>query len=108
MSLADRLRAARTAAGLTQADVARNFKITPSAVAQWEMGRTGPDRARLTDLAALLGVTAGYMLGAADAPTAETQAGAHTIQRDWLILGIPQAWHAGYPLKPSAMHLQNV
>lgn len=39
-TLTDRIRAAREKAGLTQTDVAKALRISPSAVNQWEQGST--------------------------------------------------------------------
>jgi len=66
MSMADRIRHARESAGLSQADVARHFNLSRGAVAQWEMGKTGPDRNRVPELASLLGVSVGYLLEGGD------------------------------------------
>ena len=66
MELHDRIRAARTAAGLTQRQLARALNVSPSAVAQWEAGDTRPKHGHLlaiaaqtrSDPAALLGIHA--------------------------------------------------
>ena len=53
MSLADRLRNARHAAGLSQRAAARHLGIAAASLAQWEIGRTRPDLDRLPSIAAL-------------------------------------------------------
>lgn len=55
-TLGSRIRAARTAAGLTQKAVADHFKIARVNVTQWESDTTRPDGHRLPELARLLGV----------------------------------------------------
>lgn len=63
MELKDRLRAARREAGLTQREVARQLGIAAASVAQWEIGRSRPDIARLARLAELYGVRPDALLG---------------------------------------------
>lgn len=53
--LGDRLRAARRAANLTQADVARQLGVHVMSVSQWERGVNTPEEARLAKLAELYG-----------------------------------------------------
>lgn len=62
MSVASRIRQSRQALGLTQEELARRIGVSRSAVAQWETDRTGQVRANLTRVAAVLGVSAGYLL----------------------------------------------
>jgi transcriptional regulator with XRE-family HTH domain len=77
-TLPARLRAAREARGLTQADVARVFGIEGRAVSQWERDAQSaalrkparPDIARLPLLADTLGVTLDWLLRGADAGAA--------------------------------------
>jgi transcriptional regulator with XRE-family HTH domain len=57
-----RIREARQAAGLTQAQLAELVGVSRSAVAQWETGRTGQVGTNLTRIAACLGVPAGHLL----------------------------------------------
>ena len=53
----------RKAAGLTQMQLAETLGISFQAVSNWERGQSGPDIARLTELAALLGVSVDEILG---------------------------------------------
>jgi transcriptional regulator with XRE-family HTH domain len=62
MELGERIRAARTAAGLTQQQVADHFKIKRPTVTQWEVGTHRPDQDKFTDLADLLGVTLNWLI----------------------------------------------
>lgn len=58
MSMGSRIRKARQAAGISQADLAEALGITRSACSQWESDQgTGPRRERLEVLAAELGVS---------------------------------------------------
>lgn len=57
-----RIREARQAAGLTQAELAELVGVSRSAVAQWETGRTGQVGTNLTRIAEVLGVAAGHLL----------------------------------------------
>lgn len=62
MSLGARIRQAREAKGLSQAGVARAFKLTREAVSQWESGDTAPTLDRFEELADLLGVSGEWLL----------------------------------------------
>lgn len=58
MSIGSRIRQARLAAGISQADLAAAMGITRSACSQWESDQgTGPRRERLERLASELGVS---------------------------------------------------
>ncbi len=58
MSIGSRIKKARQAAGISQADLAQAMGITRSACSQWESDQgTGPRRERLEVLAAELGVS---------------------------------------------------
>lgn len=57
-----RIRAARLARGMTQADLARAVGVTRSAVAQWETERAGQVRGNLTRIAAVLGVSLAHLV----------------------------------------------
>lgn len=59
---AERLRAARAAAGLTQSAVANAFGYTSQTIANWERERTEPCATDLARLAALYRVTADWLL----------------------------------------------
>lgn len=60
--LGERIRDARRAMGLTQAQLAVAVGVTRSAVAQWETGRAGQVGGNLARLAAALGVSAEHLL----------------------------------------------
>ncbi len=47
----------RTAAGLTQLELANLIQVTPSAVYNWERGKNEPSATNLRDLAQALGVS---------------------------------------------------
>lgn len=57
-----RMRLAREACGLTQADLAALVGVTRSAVAQWETGRSGQVGSNLALVADALGVGVGHLL----------------------------------------------
>lgn len=58
MSIGSRIKQARQAAGISQAELAAAMGITRSACSQWESNEgTGPRRERLEALAAELGVS---------------------------------------------------
>lgn len=58
MSIGSRIKKARQAQGLSQAELAETLGITRSACSQWEADQgTGPRRERLEHLADLLGVS---------------------------------------------------
>lgn len=58
-----KLRELREAKGLNQRRVAAELGITPSAVAQWELGQKNPTMRNLIALADLLGCTIDQLLG---------------------------------------------
>lgn len=59
-TLGSRLKAARTAAGLTQADVAKNIGVSPQAIQHLETGNSRSSR-HLHRIARILGVTAEWL-----------------------------------------------
>lgn len=69
MSLAKRIRAARVARRLSQAELAEQMKVTRSACSQWELVRGGtvPRGHRLERLAVILGVTVEWLTTGRDA-----------------------------------------
>lgn len=60
--VAARIRESRRRLGLTQEELARRIGVSRSAIAQWETDRTGQVRANLARVAAVLGVSIGYLL----------------------------------------------
>lgn len=63
--LAQRLRAARQALypAITQREVAKRMKVSPSAVNLWESGKTQPSAETLAALSRWFGVTSDWLLG---------------------------------------------
>jgi transcriptional regulator with XRE-family HTH domain len=66
MTLGEKIRQAREARGLTQADVAKTFGINKASVAGWEAGTSRPDVDKLLGLARALGVSVDSLLGASE------------------------------------------
>jgi len=60
MALSDRIAEARTAAGLTQTELARRLQIRPQSVQAWESGVSAPRARRLSEVANVLGVPEAY------------------------------------------------
>lgn len=78
--VAQRLREARRQAGLTQADVARDFQISRQAVSLWENGRVMPCLLDLRELCVLYEVSSDYLLfGVQTIPVA---AGSSPVMRE--------------------------
>ena len=59
----NRLKEARKAANLTQAEVARRIGINQNSYSYWETGKVKIDNQSLSKLAAIFGVTTDYLLG---------------------------------------------
>ncbi len=64
---AERLKQARTAKSLSQAEVSRRLGVTQQAVGKWETGRSTPDPQTVARLAEMLDTTADALLGLHDA-----------------------------------------
>ena len=62
-----RIRAARLARNMTQAELAEAVGVSRSAVAQWETERSGQVRGNLTRIASVLSVTVEHLLSGARA-----------------------------------------
>ena len=58
-----RIRELRTAANLTQRQVSAQLRLSPSAVAQWELGYATPTLDNLLALAALFGCSLDALCG---------------------------------------------
>ncbi|MBP0492112.1 helix-turn-helix domain-containing protein [Pararoseomonas indoligenes] len=58
MELSDFVRTERTKKGWTQRLLAKTLGVSPSAVAQWELGSTKPSPANLIDLCNVFGISA--------------------------------------------------
>ena len=65
----NRLKAARRAKHMTQADVAEYIGLTQGAYSNWERGETKIDSLQLSRLAELFGVSVDYLLGKTDVPS---------------------------------------
>lgn len=61
--LAANLKAARTAAGFTQDQVADRYSLNKATVSAWETARGVPDALRLRDLCKLYNISADALLG---------------------------------------------
>lgn len=62
------LKAARKAANMTQADVAKIVGISQNGYSYWENGKAKIDHESLVKLSALFGVSIDYLMGASDVP----------------------------------------
>ena len=58
-----RLAELRKKANISQASLAKKFKVTQHTVSRWETGDREPDNETLTKLADFFGVTIDYLLG---------------------------------------------
>lgn len=63
--LAERIRQARHRTGLSQRALARALRVTPGAVAHWELAHGAPAAPKLPALADMLGVSLDWLLGRA-------------------------------------------
>lgn len=61
--LAERIRALRQAAGLTQVSLAKELGVTKQSVSNWENDNIQPSIDMLVRLARLFGVSTDYLLG---------------------------------------------
>jgi transcriptional regulator with XRE-family HTH domain len=74
--LGDAIRAGRERRGLTQAELAREFGISKSAVNQWESGRNVPDQRKLGTLVRVLGLDPAVAAGVPQTATGAAATGA--------------------------------
>lgn len=88
-TLSDRIKAARTAADLTQQQVADHFGIARVSVTQWENGTSRPSIERLPELARLLNVSEEWLLSNRGEPP-RPQKREYRSKLDELIAGFPQ------------------
>lgn len=70
MTFPEQLRAARAAAGLTQAEISQRLGVDKTTYCGYETGRRQPDINKLRQLIALLNVSADRLLGTADSGSA--------------------------------------
>ena len=66
--LGARIAALRREANLSQAELARRLKISPSAMGMYEQGRREPSVQILVRMAGALGVSTDYLLGLTNNP----------------------------------------
>jgi antitoxin CcdA len=59
-----KIKRARTAAGISQRELAKTLDVSPAAIGQWEGGYTRPARENLRSVAIALGLTLEDLLGA--------------------------------------------
>lgn len=59
----ERIKELREKAGITQAELARKFKLSRSSVNYWELGVTVPSTEKVIELAKFFNVSADYILG---------------------------------------------
>lgn len=72
-TLGGRLARARDAAGMSEADIARQIGVKKTTIVAWETDRAAPRANRLTMLAGILGVSASWLLyGVGNSPITET------------------------------------
>ena len=72
MSLGNRIKQARKAARMTQAELGQHFGITSQAVSQWENDPTkGPQRDKMPKLARVLGVDLTVLSGDEESPASQ-------------------------------------
>lgn len=62
MTMADRIRECRKAAGLTQDKVAEALDVSRQAVTKWESGQSAPSMENLIKLAGILGTTVDFLI----------------------------------------------
>lgn len=73
MTTGQKIAALRRGQGMTQDDLAEALSVTRQAVSKWEADASLPETGKLLPLARLLGCTADYLLGSADAETDAAQ-----------------------------------
>ena len=61
MSLGERITELRTAAGISQNQLAKAMEVSRQAVSKWEQGVSSPDTERLIQLAEILGTEVEYL-----------------------------------------------
>ena len=60
--MGEKIAAKRKACGLTQIEFAEKLSVTRQTVSRWEAGTVMPDIDKLSDIAAILGVSCDYLL----------------------------------------------
>lgn len=85
LTFGERLRFARTAAGLTQVALAQALGIRQNQISVWEAGTSGPHRDRLPIIASKVGTTVDWLLtgkGAAPHPTSDAPPALPAVTED--------------------------
>jgi transcriptional regulator with XRE-family HTH domain len=62
LEMGERIKAAREAEGLTQAQIGRELEVTRTAVGAWEKGQYMPERKHWSKLADILKITLAYLV----------------------------------------------
>lgn len=71
--IAERIKDLRERHGWTQADLAKNVRVTRSSVNSWESGIAVPSTAMIVQLAELFKVSSDYLLGCGNTATISVQ-----------------------------------
>ena len=79
--LGARIAALRRERGLSQGELARRIKISPSAMGMYEQGRREPSSEVLVELGKLFGVSVDYILTGAPSPQEENRL--QQLLRQW-------------------------
>lgn len=66
MEFAKRLKELRTEKGMSQMDLALATKLSQSAIAKWELGKTEPTASALIKLSEFFGESTDFLLGLTD------------------------------------------
>lgn len=73
MTLGEKLQRLRTAAGLSQEDLAERLQVSRQAISKWELDKTVPDVKYIVELSELFGVTTDHLLKEAEPPPPQEQ-----------------------------------
>lgn len=90
MTTGQKIAALRRGQGMTQDALAEALSVTRQAVSKWEADAALPETGKLLPLARLLGCTADYLLGGADAETGAPQGAPNTAAQSSEPKGAPQ------------------
>lgn len=69
MTFGEKLQHLRTAAGMSQEDLAERLSVSRQAISKWELNKTVPDAKYIVALSGLFGVTTDYLLKDAEGPS---------------------------------------
>lgn len=83
------LREKKRAQKLTQVELARRLNVTPASISDWKAGRAEPSISMLLNIAGVLKVSVGYLLGEPENPT-------ETLQT-WGAMRVIENFPAGTP-----------